>query len=165
MSHHRPQSVGMNQIIRPLTAFLTSNAIGYDTHPDHAIVRIRMQVESVFWHCFARQDRSGRFQMVSQVPDKTSPTASSACTELLARINSRLGFGHFEINYPESRLGFRTVVPLANGNDLGDSLIEHAFQTHLAVIPEFLPSFQAVLSGKQPPAAALQENIAAVTWS
>ena len=153
----------MNKVIDSLIHFL-NNAIPFDFHTDPLVLRIGMEADNLRWQSFARQDGNGRFVMVSKVPVQTGRNQEQSCAELLARINRRLDFGHFEMYHGQDILGFRTVIPLACDAVCHADLIEKAFEAHATVVASFLPTFEAVFAADKPPVEALSEEFSSVSW-
>jgi hypothetical protein len=91
----------------------------------------------------------GQFQI--KAPEPKRP----ACAELLTRINARLGLGHFDLDFNDGEIGFRTVVPVARKSRLRQSVIEDVIRGHHIIVNDFIPSISAVLFAAQTPEKAL----------
>jgi hypothetical protein len=78
----------------------------------------------------------GQFQI--KAPEPMRP----ACAELLTRINARLGLGHFDLDFNEGEIAFRTVVPVARRSRLRQSIIEDVIRGHHIIVNDFIPPHQ-----------------------
>ena len=145
----------MNKIIAPLVEFLDSKSIGYELDQETQVVRLGIDADNVRWRCFACMDDTGRFVFVSMIPLNAPVARRVACAELLARINVRLGLGHFEIDFNDGELGYRTVVPVAKRGRLSGDLIEHVLLGHHTIVDRFIPTISAVLFSGLSPEKAL----------
>ena len=155
----------MNKVIDSLIHFLKANEIPFDLHTEPSLLRIGMNVENITWQAFAQENHDNRFVMVSKVPAVLKKHQHGRCAELVTRINHKLGFGHFEMDYNADLLGFRTVIPRESDQLLGHELIRKAFDAHSKAVAGFLPTFSAVLECGNAPVAALQDSFGSVDWS
>lgn len=145
----------MKKVIAPLVEFLKTKSIGYELDEEAQVVRVGIEAANVRWRCFAREDDSGRFVFVSLVPIKAPEARRPACAELLCRINSQLGLGHFDFDFNDGEIIFRTVVPLPKRGRPTADLIEHVIEGHSIVVYRFVPAISSVLFSDLPPGKAL----------
>ena len=145
----------MNKILTSLIEFLEAKSLSYDPDEEAQAVRLGVDAANLRWRCFACKDDSGRFVFVSLIPIKAPEARRVACAEVLCRINARLGLGHFDMDFNDGELVFRTVVPLAKRGRLSADLIEHLLQGHTVVVDRFIPAITSVVFSGQSPKKAL----------
>ena len=107
------------------------------------------------WRYMACADDSNRFAMTSWIPLKAPSSRRLVCAELLARINAELGFGHFDLNFQNGEIEFRTVVPTAHRGRVAGKIVAHVFEGHAVIVDRFLPVLAAVLFARIEPRRAL----------
>ena len=93
--------------------------------------------------------------MVSLLPLKASEMRQNACAELLVRINNKVGLGHFDLDFSDGQIAFRTAIPVGEGNRLRMSVIEHVIRGHHTLVDQYLPAISTVLFTGQTPEEAL----------
>ena len=145
----------MKKVIVPLIEFLKAKSIGYELDEEAQVVRLGIEAANVQWRCFAREDDSGRFVFVSFIPIKAREARRPACAELLCRINAQLGLGHFDFDFNDGEIVFRTVVPLPKRGRPTADLIEQVLEGHNIVVDRFIPAISSVLFSALPPLKAL----------
>jgi hypothetical protein len=145
----------MNKLLTSLIEFLEAQSIGYDADKEAQRVRLGIEGDNLRWRCLASEDDSGRFVFVSLIPVKAPEARRPGCAELLCRINARLGLGHFDLDFNDGELAFRTVVPVAKRGRLSADLIGHIFQGHNVVVDRFIPAITSVVFSGQSPEKAL----------
>ena len=145
----------MNKIIDPLTQFLTAKSVHFRWDEARQVLDLGMVAENARWQCFARQDDAVRFVLVSLLPLSAPAARRNACALLLARINGGLGLGHFEIDFDDGELGYRTVVPVPKKGRLSRDLMEDVLHGHYTIVNRFIPAISAVLFAGLSPERAL----------
>jgi len=145
----------MKKVITPLVEFLEAQSLTYELDEEAQMVRVGIEAANVRWRCFGCEDDSGRFVFVSFVPIKAPEYRRAACAELLCRINARLGLGHFDFDFKDGEIIFRTVVPLPKRGRLSADLIGHVLEGHTVVVDQFIPAISSVLFSGMPPEKAL----------
>ena len=148
----------MNKILTSLIEFLETQSIGYDADKEAQRVRLGIEGDNLRWRCLACEDDSGRFVFVSLIPIKAPEARRPACAELLCRINARVGLGHFNLDFNDGELAFRTVVPVAKRGRLSAEMIEHIIQGHRVVVDCFIPAITSVVYAGQSPERALAQT-------
>ena len=103
----------------------------------------------------AQQDDEGRYVMVSLLPIKASEPRRNACAELLVRINNKVGLGHFDLDFSDGQIAFRTAIPVGEGSRLRTSVIEHVIRGHHTLVDQYLPAISTVLFTGQTPEEAI----------
>lgn len=145
----------MNKIIAPLIEHLVSKSCCYEIDEARQVLHLGREGGNARWRCLACQDDAGRFVFVSLLPIHAPPARRVACAELFARINARLGFGHFDLDFSDGQLGFRTSVPISKRGRLQRDLAEHVLQGHHVLVDQFIPAISAVLFAGVSPLKAL----------
>jgi hypothetical protein len=145
----------MNKILTSLIGFLEAQSIGYDADKEAQRVRLGIEGANLRWRCLACEDDSGRFVFVSLIPIKVPEARRPACAELLCRINARVGPGHFDLDFNDGELAFRTVVPVIKKGRLSAEMIADIIQGHQVVVDCFIPAITSVVYAGQSPEKAL----------
>ena len=145
----------MNKIIAPLIKFLESLKCHYEIDRAKGILHSGLENKNTMWRWLAHQDDEGRFAMVSLLPLKASEMRQNACAELLVRINVKLGLGHFDLDFSDGQIAFRTAIPVGEGSRLRMSVIEHVIRGHHTLVDQYLPAISTVLFSGQTPEEAL----------
>lgn len=145
----------MNKIIAPLIKFLESLKCHYDIDQAKGILHSGLENKNAIWRWLALQDDEGRFAMVSLLPLKAPEMLHNACAELLVRINNKIGLGHFDLDFSDGQIAFRTAIPVGEGSRLRASVIEHVIREHHTLVNQFLPPISAVLFANQTPREAI----------
>jgi hypothetical protein len=83
----------------------------------------------------------------------------SVCAELLARINGRLGLGHFDLDFDDGELRFLTTVPLGPDGILSQEVIGEVIGGHHTVVDAFVPAIAAVLFTGMSPSRAMKLDV------
>ena len=148
--------IPMNKTIDALIYYLTSRECCYDFDKEKAVLHAGLEGENAKWRYLACQDDAGRFVMVSLLPLKAPEARRAACAELLVRINAKIGFGHFDLDFSDGELAFRTVVPIAAKSRLMVGVIEHVIRGHHILVDQFLPAISALLFAGVTPEKALK---------
>ena len=149
------QKLLMNKILSLLIEYLNSKSTCYELDETRQVLHLGMEGENARWRCLACQDDAGRFVFVSLLPLHAPPARRVACAELFARINVRLGLGHFDIDFQDGELGYRTAVPVSKRGRLSSDLAEHVLHGHQVVVDRFIPAVSAVLFAGMSPEKAL----------
>ncbi len=145
----------MNKIIAPLVKFLESLECHYEIDRAKGILHCCFESKYVTWRWLAQEDDEGRYVMVSLLPIKASESRKNACAELLVRINNKVGLGHFDLDFSDGQIAFRTAIPVGEGSRLRMNVIEHVIRGHQTLVNQFFPSISAVLFADQTPEEAL----------
>ena len=135
-----------NKVIAAFIRFLTARELCYDLDRARGVLRAGLEGANAKWRCMACADDAGRFVLVSIIPLKAPEPTRPACAELLTRINARLGLGHFDLDFNDGEIGFRTVVPVARKSRLRQSVIEDVIRGHHIIVNDFIPPI-SVASG------------------
>lgn len=145
----------MSKIISQLIEYLDSKSACYELDQARQVLHLGMEAENARWRCLACQDDAGRFVFVSLLPISAPPARRLACAELFARINIKLGLGHFDIDFKDGELGYRTSVPVPKRARLPRDLAEHVLHGHQIIVGRFIPAISALLFAGLPPEKAL----------
>jgi len=145
----------MNKIIESLKKHLQRQHCLFDLDRKTATIHFGMEGTNARWRAMGLGDDAGRFVLVSLIPFMASEQRRSACAELMARINFRLGLGHFDIDFKDGELRFITTVPLAGEAALAEEVIEHVIRGHHTLVDSFIPAISAVLFTGMTPEKAL----------
>lgn len=145
----------MNRIISPLIEYLDAKSTCYELDATKQVLHMGMEAENARWRCLACQDDAGRFVFVSLLPLSAPRARRVACAELFARINVKLGLGHFDIDFKDGELGYRTAVPVSKRGRLPRDLAEHVLHGHQIIVDRFIPAISALLFAGLPPERAL----------
>lgn len=135
----------MNKVIVSVIECLDARQCRYELDEARQVLRFDMEGGNAHWQCLARQDNAGRFILASRLPLHAPPARRVACAELFARINARLGFGHFELDFSDGQLAYRTAIPIAKRGRLPRDLVGHVLQGHHVLVDQFVPAISAVL--------------------
>jgi len=140
-----------NKVIASFIRFLAARKMCYDLDHARGVLHAGLEGTNAKWRYMTYADDAGRFVLVSIIPLKSPEPKRAACAELLTRINARLGLGHFDLDFSDGEIAFRTVVPVARKSRLRQSVIEDAIRGHHVIVNDFIPSISAVLfSGLTP---------------
>lgn len=145
----------MNKVIAPLIEHLVSKSCCYEIDEARQVLHMGMEGENARWRCLACQDDAGRFVFVSLLPIHAPPARRVECAELFARINARLGLGHFDIDFSDGQLGYRTSVPISKRGRLQRDLVEQVLHGHHIAVDRFIPMISTVLFAGVTPEKAL----------
>lgn len=152
MNHTKPPT---NKVIAAFIRFLTARKLCYDLDRARGVLHAGLEGATAKWRYLTYEDDAGRFVMVSLVPVKAPEPLRPACAELLTRINARLGLGHFDLDFTDGEIAFRTVVPVARKSRLRQSVIEDVIRGHHLIVGDFIPAISAVLFAGVTPEKAL----------
>ena len=158
--------VTMNNTIASLVDYFASRKCGYELNADKDVLQGSIDAGNACWRFMALRDDAGRFVMVSFIPLKAPEARRSACAELFARVNANLGLGHFDLDFNDGELAYRTVVPLTKKGRLKGGIIEHVLHGHQVIVDRFIPIISSVifaglcpenaLTAEEPPSIAPQ---------
>ena len=152
MNHSKPPT---NKVIAAFIRFLTARELCYDLDRARGVLHAGLEGANAKWRYMACADDAGRFVLVSIIPLKAPEPKRQACAELLTRINARLGLGHFDLDFNDGEIAFRTVVPVARKSRLRQSVIEDVIRGHHIIVNDFIPPISVVLFAAQTPEKAL----------
>ena len=152
MNHTKPPT---NKVIAAFIRFLSARELCYDLDRARGVLHAGLEGANAKWRYMACADDAGRFVLVSIIPLKAPEPKRPACAELLTRINARLGLGHFDLDFNDGEIAFRTVVPVARKSRLRQSVIEDVIRGHHIIVNDFIPPISAVLFAAQTPEKAL----------
>ena len=155
MNHTKPPT---NKVIASFIRFLTVRELCYDLDRTKGVLHAGLEGANAKWRYMAYSDDAGRFVLVSIIPLKAPEPRRPVCAELLTRINARLGLGHFDLDFTDGEIAFRTVVPLARKSRLRQSVIEDVIRGHHLIVGNFIPTISAVLFGGLAPEKALSKE-------
>jgi hypothetical protein len=114
-----------------------------------------MEGENARRQWLACQDDDGRFVLVSLLPLHAPPAWRVACAELFARISAWLGLGHFELDFSDGQLGYRTSVPVPKRGRLQRDLVGQVLHAHHLAVDRFIPMISTALFAGVTPVKAL----------
>ena len=132
----------MNKIIEPLKAYLKAQDCVFEFDRKRQTLHFGINGVNVRWRSMACEDESGRFVLVSLIPLQAPEHRRSACAELIARINARLGLGRFDLDFSDGELRYVTSVPLSDHDELGVEVIAHVIRGHHALVDTFMPAIE-----------------------
>lgn len=96
------------------------------------------------------------------LPQSAPESSRSAVAELVCRINYKLAFGHFDMDFNDGEVRFRYVMP---SKELADDPMEKArrllYLPH-AMVLRYGPAFVKVMLGARTPEAAIKEAEAGI---
>ena len=144
--------------VKILTKFLKKDDWKYEFDEELALFRCGVYVEHAVGNVnvFVRvQDDHVGCAFV--LPQSAPEDSRVAVAELACRINYKLAFGHFEIDFDDGELRFRYTMP---SEELEDDPMEKArrlFYLPLAMLTRYGAAFVKVMLGAVTPAAAIRE--------
>jgi hypothetical protein len=144
----------MNKVVPALAEYLHSKEHSFDLD-EKDVLHASLKGVDGNWRFAAFEDNAGRFSMVSFIPLHATKSRCPACIELFARINGELGLGHFDYDFSDGELTYRTSVPLSKRGRLSVALIEDVIRGHHVIVDRFLPAISAVLFAGFSPERAL----------
>ena len=146
----------MSALFQTVRAYFDDNDWPVDVHDELPIVRMSYEGEHGSWPVYTRvYDERDQVAVLCTLPDLVAPKARKAVAELLARANFDLPYGSWEMDFDDGEVRFRTSIDVSRAK-LTDGLLDPMVRTGLSVVDEFLPSLQAVASGKLSPAKAIE---------
>ena len=148
----------MNKTIESLKEYLKSNGCVFDFDRKKETLHFGIDGKNARWRSMACADNAGRFVMVSLIPLQAVEHRRRACSELLTRINARIGLGHFDLDFNDGELRFLTSIPLGEKDRLSHEVIEHVIRGHHTLVDDFIPAIAAVLFAATSPEKAISLN-------
>ena len=134
---------------------------GWVTAPlDDATLRMSFRGDNATWTCFARvREPQGQVTFYSVAPITAPAAHRPAIAEFVARANFGMVVGHFELDFGDGEIRFKTSLELGpdglDGVPFG-RLFGRLVGTNLRMMDRYLPGLLDVLGG-QAPAEALAE--------
>jgi hypothetical protein len=90
----------------------------------------------------------------SHFPQRVAPPRLAAMAELLARLNSGLALGNFELDFADGQVRFKTSIDVT-GDRLSSALVRRVVYPNVATMDYYLPALGAVAAGSATPLQAL----------
>ncbi len=107
------------------------------------------------WNCMALiLEETDQFAFYSVCPLNASPEQLPAMAEFIARANSDLLIGNFELDWDTGEIRFKTSVDV-EGNGLTVALVEAQVYANVSTMDRYLPGLMNVLYGKHSPSEAI----------
>lgn len=125
-----------------LTVFVAGNWAEYNLH--------------FAWNGPRSADDFGGLQVVSAFEGRVPKGSLAPVYELLAKINSQLWLGHFDLVAEEGLLMYRHGVLMGEGQIATAHECENLIEIAITECERFFPAFQFVLWGGKTPAEAME---------
>lgn len=130
---------------------------GWEVHHDaqRNLVHAAFKGEHGQVACVAQIDEHERqLLFYTLCPQRVPPARLAAMAELLARLNSGLVLGNFELDFADGLVRFKTSIDVA-GDRLSTALVRRIVYPNVATLDYYLPALQAVIGGNATPLQAL----------
>lgn len=145
----------MNKITEALKQYLKSHECLFEFDGQKETLHFGIDGSNARWRCMGCSEDTRRFVLVSLIPLQAPEHRRLACAELVARINVRLGLGHFDLDFNDGELRFLTNVPLGEKDVLSSEIIEYVIGGHHTLVDSFIPAIAAVLFAEMRPEKAV----------
>ena len=155
----------MNKITEPLQTYLAAHNCAADLDATTNVLHFGIDGANARWRCIATEDDASRFVCVSLIPLVAQERRRRACAELIARVNGRLGLGHFDVDFNDGELRFLTSVPFSKEETLSPEVMEQVVGAHHTIVDAFIPAIASVIFAGMPPATAIDLDLAKAVGS
>lgn len=137
----------IGKIYRAMIQFFSEDDWAFTKLQGEPTLRLAFKGKTEQWDCYAKAiEDSQQFIFYSICAFLIPEHRQMAIVELLARLNSRLAIGNFEMNFDQKKVCFRTSIDVT-GDRLSSALIKQLVYTNVVTTDHYLPGIQAVLNG------------------
>lgn len=104
--------------------------------------------------CFLVNDAAGLLQVVGRYGSNVPDDRRVAVAELLSRINVRLGFGNFELDFDDGEVRFRVGEDVRD-TQLGEAVVDRMMGYTLVTLDRYHQAMMSVVFGTVEPVVAM----------
>ena len=121
------------------------------------ILQMVFQGENGKWTCYARaRVEEEQFLFYSICPVNAPDSKRMAIAEFLARANSGMIIGNFELNFTNGEIRYKTSIDV-KGDSLSFALIKQMVYANVNMMDEYLPGIMSVIYGEVEPKDAIAQ--------
>jgi hypothetical protein len=112
---------------------------------EQGALRLSAEGSNGQWSCYAQVlEDLEEFIFYSVYPGNAPESKRAAMAELLARINFGLALGHFELDFDDGHIRFKTSIG-AGADQLSPELIRRVVYANIATMDRYLPGITGLL--------------------
>jgi len=120
-------------------------------------LRMLFQGKNGTWTCYARtRVEQSQFIFYSICPIKVPKPKRRALGEFIARANSGMIIGNFELDFTDGEIRYKTSIDV-EGSTLTFALIKRLVYTNIMMMDEYLPGITSVIKGDASPEDAIAQ--------
>lgn len=107
------------------------------------------------WNCFAQiREEQEQFVFYSVCPVTVPEEKRIAIAEFLARANSGIVLGNFEMDFEDGEIRYKTSIDVTD-DFLSQALIKRLVYANVGMMDEYLPGIQSVITEEASPLEAI----------
>jgi hypothetical protein len=125
--------------------------------PGQPALQLPFQGENGKWNCYARaRSEQNQFVFYSVCPINAPENKLLAIAEFIARANSGMIIGNFELDFNDREISYKTSIDV-EGDRLSFALIQRVVYANVMMMDEYLPGIMSVIYSNVAPADAIAQ--------
>lgn len=144
-------------ILETIINFFQADDWAFIQIPRQPALQIPFQGENGRWNCYARARREqNQFVFYSICPVNAPENKRQAVAEFIARANSGMIVGNFELDFEDGEISYKTSIDV-EGDRLSFALIKRVVYANVTMMDEYLPGIMSVIYSNVSPADAIAQ--------
>jgi hypothetical protein len=150
-----PLSSTSGKIFEEMVNFFKADDWPFVQLEEQPALQIAFQGENGTWTCYARaRVEQQQFLFYSICPVKAPSYKLLPVAEFLARANSGLAIGNFELDFNDGEISYKTSIDV-EGDRLSSALIKNLVYANVRMMDEYMPGIMSVIYGNLSPEEAI----------
>jgi hypothetical protein len=138
-----------------LIHLLDEREVRYDSNDDSQSICADIRGDVGTFRVVAHVDEDAElFQVLGYVPNRVPQGSCPDIAEAVARANSGLRIGKFELDVDDGAICFHTSQVLVD-DAVGEDVIDRLIYTTMAMLDRYVPAFLSVIYGNEEPKVAI----------
>ena len=152
----KPTSIN-KPIFEQIINFFTQDDWEYKKIKGESTLLLAFQGKNGTWSCYAKaRVEQQQFVFYSICPINVPETKYLAVAEFIARANSGMIIGNFELDFIDGEIRYKTSIDV-EGVSLTFSQIKRLVYTNVTMMDEYLPGIRSVIDGDAEPKDAIAQ--------
>lgn len=152
-----PSSSNDNNLLDTIINFFKTDEWAFLEITGQPALQLPFQGNNGNWNCYARaRSEQNQFVFYSICPVNAPQNKLLAIAEFIARANSGMIIGNFELDFNDGEISYKTSIDV-EGDRLSFALIKRVVYANVAMMDEYLPGIMSVIYSNVAPADAIAQ--------
>jgi hypothetical protein len=144
-------------LFEQIVNFFTQDDWEYKKIQGQPTLLLAFQGKNGTWTCYAKaREQQQQFVFYSICPVKVPETKNLAIAEFIARANSGMIIGNFELDFTDGEIRYKTSIDV-EGASLTFPQIKGLVYTNVTMMDEYVPGIRSVINGDVSPVDAIAQ--------
>jgi hypothetical protein len=146
-----------SNLLATIINFFQADEWAFMEIPGQPALQLPFQGENGKWNCYARaRSEQNQFVFYSVCPVNAPENKLLAIAEFIARANSGMIIGNFELDFNDREISYKTSIDV-EGDRLSFALIQRVVYANVMMMDKYLPGIMSVIYSNVAPVDAIAQ--------